>query len=198
MRLVKPQYSSMTDEALMQAISKGEKRAFDELYARYSKPLLTYFMRMLWKDREKAEDFVHDLFAKIIQKPEYFDPARTFKTWMYSVANNMCKNEYKKQEVRKNTSNGVENHCAVSDPSINVLGEVQDNQFKEVFTQRMSELDEKHSEAFHLRHVEGLSIKEIAEVLELNEGTVKSRVFYAIKYLAEGLKEFNPVEKENK
>lgn len=197
MRLVKPQYSSMTDEALMQAISKGEKRAFDELYSRYSKPLLTYFIRMLWKDREKAEDFVHDLFAKIIQKPEYFDPTRTFKTWMYSVANNMCKNEYKKQEVRKNTSNGIENHYSVNDPSVNVLGEVQDNQFKEVFAQRMSELDEKHSEAFHLRHVEGLSIKEIAEVLELNEGTVKSRVFYAIKYLAEGLKEFNPVEKEN-
>ena len=197
MRLVKPQYSSMTDEALMQAISKGEKRAFDELYARYSKPLLTYFIRMLWKDREKAEDFVHDLFAKIIQKPEYFDPTRAFKTWMYSVANNMCKNEYKKQEVRKNTSNGIENHYSVNDPSVNVLGEVQDKQFKEVFTQRMSELDEKHSEAFHLRHVEGLSIKEIAEVLELNEGTVKSRVFYAIKYLAEGLKEFNPVEKEN-
>lgn len=197
MRLVKPQYSSMTDEALMQAISKGEKRAFDELYARYSKPLLTYFIRMLWKDREKAEDFVHDLFAKIIQKPEYFDPTRAFKTWMYSVANNMCKNEYKKQEVRKNTTNGIENHYSVNDPSVNVLGEVQDKQFKEVFTQRMSELDEKHSEAFHLRHVEGLSIKEIAEVLELNEGTVKSRVFYAIKYLAEGLKEFNPVEKEN-
>lgn len=195
MRLVKPQHTSLTDEALMLAISKGDKRAFDELYARYAKPLCSYFIRMLWKDREKAEDFVHDLFAKIIHKPEYFDPTRTFKTWVYSVANNMCKNEYKKQEVRKNTSLGIDNHYAVKDQNVNVMSEVSDMQFKEVFDVRMSELDVKHREAFQLRHIDGLSIKEISELLELNEGTVKSRVFYAIKYLAEGLKEFNPVEK---
>ncbi len=196
MRLVKPQHNSLTDEALMQAITRGDKRAFDELYKRYADPLLGYFMRMLWKDREKAEDFVHDLFAKIIQKPEYFDPSRAFKTWLYSVANNMCKNEYKKQEVRKNTSNGLDNHYKVADHGSSVVEQVQDRQFKDVFEQKMTELDEKHREAFQLRHVEGLSIKEIAEALEINEGTVKSRVFYATKYLAEGLKAFNPVEKE--
>jgi RNA polymerase sigma-70 factor (ECF subfamily) len=58
----------------------------------------------------------------------------------------------------------------------------------------MQLLDEKHREAFALRHIEGLSVKEIAEVLNINEGTVKSRVFYAIKYLSEELKVFNPVE----
>jgi RNA polymerase sigma-70 factor (ECF subfamily) len=54
-------------------------------------------------------------------------------------------------------------------------------------------LDQKHSEAFKLRHIEGLSIKEIAQVLEISEGTVKSRLFYATKYLAASLKDFNPV-----
>ena len=103
MRLIKPRYQEMTDESLMIAVSKGDQRAFDEIYQRYSSPLLGFFIRMLWKDREKAEDFVHDIFAKIIRKPELFDPKRSFKTWVYSVANNMCKNEYKKQEVRKNT-----------------------------------------------------------------------------------------------
>ena len=195
MQLAKLEYNIEPDEVLMQAIAKGDKRAFDELYQRYAKLLLAYFTRMLWKDREKAEDFVHDLFAKIIQKPDSFDTTRSFKTWVYSVANNMCKNEYKKQEVRKNTTSGIDNHYAVSDSKVNVFEEVQDAQFKEVFDVRMDELDEKHSEAFRLRHIDGLSIKEIADVLGLNEGTVKSRIFYAIKYLAEGLKEFNPIEK---
>lgn len=195
MQLAKLEYNIESDEVLMQAIAKGDKRAFDELYQRYAKLLLAYFTRMLWKDREKAEDFVHDLFAKIIQKPDSFDTTRSFKTWVYSVANNMCKNEYKKQEVRKNTTSGIDNHYAVSDSKVNVFEEVQDAQFKEVFDVRMDELDEKHSEAFRLRHIDGLSIKEIADVLGLNEGTVKSRIFYAIKYLAEGLKEFNPIEK---
>jgi RNA polymerase sigma-70 factor (ECF subfamily) len=194
MKLFRPAYKSMTDEELMRSVSDGDKRAFDELYARYSGPLLGYFMRMLWRDREKSEDFVHDLFAKIIQKPEYFDAERSFKTWVYSVANNMCKNEYKKQEVRKGMKNGLDNHYTISDTSVNVMSEVQDSFFKEAFEKGMQLLDEKHREAFSLRHIEGLSVKEIAEILNINEGTVKSRVFYAIKYLSEELKVFNPVE----
>ena len=194
MKLFKTPYHSMTDEELMRSLSGGDKRAFDELYVRYSGPLLGYFMRMLWRDREKSEDFLHDLFAKIIQKPEYFDTDRSFKTWIYSIANNMCKNEYKKQEVRKGIKNGLDNHYGLSDSSVNVMSEVQDAQFRSAFERGMQLLDEKHREAFALRHIEGLSVKEIAEILNINEGTVKSRVFYAIKYLSEELKVFNPVE----
>lgn len=194
MRLFKPPYKTMTDESLMQAISNGDKRAFDELYERYAAALLRYFMRMLWKDREKSEDFVHDLFAKIVRKPEYFDTSRSFKTWVYSVANNMCKNEYKKQEVRKGMSNGLDNHYTLYDKNTNVMNEVQDNFFQEAFQKSLIDLDIKHKEVFSLRHLEGLSIKEIAEVMEISEGTVKSRLFYATKYLAESLKEFNPIE----
>lgn len=193
MRLIRPQHKSMTDESLMQHISKGDKRAFDELYNRYSGQLMGYFYRMLWKDREKSEDFVHDLFAKIVRKPELFDPSRKFKTWVYSVANNMCKNEYKKQEVRKNTSNGLDQNYHVKDHNTDVFGEVQDVQFKEAFEESLDQLDVKHSEVFKLRHIDGLSIKEIAEALDLSDGTVKSRLFYATKYLAQSLEDFNPL-----
>lgn len=193
MRLLKAPHTTMTDEALMLAISKGDKRAFDEIYNRYSGPLMGYFMRMLWRDREKAEDFVHDLFAKIIRKPELFDPNRSFKTWVFSVANNMCKNEYKKQEVRKNTRNGLDHNYSVSDSNANVMKDVQETQFKEQFLVSLEQLDKKHSDVFKLRHIEGLSIKEIAEILEISDGTVKSRLFYATKYLAQSLEHFNPL-----
>ena len=183
----------MTDESLMISISKGDKKAFDEIYKRYASPLLGYFTSKLWRDREKAEDFVHDIFAKIIRKPELFDPSRKFKTWLYSVANNMCKNEYKKQEVRKNTSTGLDGHYALTDTKSNVMSEVQNMQFRDEFEESLEALDVKHREVFRLRHLDGLSIKEIAEVLEISDGTVKSRLFYATKYLAESLKEFNPV-----
>ena len=89
-------------------ITDGNQAAFGELYDRYSRVMINYFYRMLWKDREKAEDFMHDLFTKIINKPKLYDPNRSFKTWIYSVANNMCKNEYRKQEVRKKTSSGLD------------------------------------------------------------------------------------------
>jgi RNA polymerase sigma-70 factor (ECF subfamily) len=193
MKLLKPQHKSMSDEDLMKAISNGDKRAFDELYDRYSGPLMGYFFRMLWKDREKAEDFVHDLFAKIVRKPDLFDSSRKFKTWVYSVANNMCKNEYKRQEVRKNTSSGLDHTYNVGDGSTNVMNEVHESQFKLEFVKKLDELDAKHSEVFKLRHLEGLSIKEISEVLEISDGTVKSRLFYATKYLAQSLEHYNPV-----
>lgn len=193
MRLVKPQYKTMTDESLMIAVTKGDKLAFNEIYERYSGPLMGYFIRMLWRDREKGEDFMHDIFAKIIRKPEAFDPKRRFKTWLYSVANNMCKNEYKKQEVRKNTTSGLDNTFSVSDSSVNVMNEVQDLQFKEELLVCLDNIDAIHRDVFCLRHMDGLSIKEIAEVLELSDGTVKSRLFYAVKYLARDLEHFNPL-----
>jgi RNA polymerase sigma-70 factor (ECF subfamily) len=192
MQLFKPKYNSLTDEELMKALSKGDHRAFDELYKRFYAQLLGYFKNMLWGDREKAEDMVHDIFAKIIKNPDYFDTNRSFRTWLFSVASNMCKNEYKKQAVRKNTSTGVEDYRSISS-STNVLAEVQDIQFQQAFEENLAKMDEKHREVFALRHLEGLSMKEIAEVMEINEGTVKSRLFYATKFLAEKLKVYNPV-----
>jgi RNA polymerase sigma-70 factor (ECF subfamily) len=192
MQLFKPKYNSFTDEELMKALSKGDQRAFDELYKRFYAQLLGYFKNMLWGDREKAEDMVHDIFAKIIKNPDYFDSNRSFRTWLFSVASNMCKNEYKKHAVRKNTTIGVEDYRSISS-STNVLSEVQDIQFQAAFEDNLAKMDEKHREVFALRHLEGLSMKEIAEVMEINEGTVKSRLFYATKFLAEKLKVYNPV-----
>jgi RNA polymerase sigma-70 factor (ECF subfamily) len=193
MKILRKKYHSFSDEELMNYLIKGDKLAFDEIYKRYAKVMLNYFKRLLWNDLEKAEDFVHDLFAKIIQKPASFDASRSFKTWFYSVANNMCKNEYKKQEVRKNTSYTIDLNFVAKDENKNVLNEVQDRFFGDAFDQKIKEMDLKHSEVFKLRHFEGLSIKEIAEILNANEGTIKSRLFYATKHLAESLKEFNPI-----
>jgi RNA polymerase sigma factor (sigma-70 family) len=194
MRLFKKEYDSMSDEQLVIAMAGGDQRAFDNLYGRYANALTAYFMRMMWRDREKAEDFVHDLFTKLIHRPELFDPSRSFKTWVYSVANNMCKNEYKKQEIRKNTSNGLDSSYPVSDGTKNTMNDVHHSLFREAFDEQLLELDGKHREVFELRHFEGLSMKEIADVLEINEGTVKSRLFYATKYLAEALKDYHPAQ----
>ena len=103
MQLVRIAYKTESDENLMRAMARGDKRAFDEIYTRYADSLKRYFKRMLWQDELKAEDFVHDIFAKLIRKPDYFDVSRSFKTWVFSVACNMCKNEYKKLiSVEKN------------------------------------------------------------------------------------------------
>lgn len=192
MIIVKKRFDSLSDEDLMVQLSLGEKRAFDEIYHRYSGVLFGYFNKMLWQDKEKAQDMVHDLFAKLIVNPSSFDANRSFKTWLFTIACNMCKNEFKKIEVRKNVSNSLDQHYSLKSDD-NVLNTVQDKFFKVAFDESMESLDDKHREVFSLRHLQGLSMKEIADVLVINEGTVKSRLFYATKQLAEKLKDYQSI-----
>jgi RNA polymerase sigma-70 factor (ECF subfamily) len=195
MRLFQKEYHSMTDEQLVIALAGGDKRAFDLLYERYAKALLFYFSRMLWNDREKAEDFLHDLFTKIIHRPELFDTTRSFKTWIYSVANNMCKNEYKKKEVRKTSVQPIPDYALISN-SGQTEQEVDKQLLEEAFGKALVNIDEKHKEVFEMRHFDGFSIKEIATTLDINEGTVKSRLFYATKQLAKLLVDYQPIKND--
>ena len=192
MRLIKPSYAEMSDEALMRSMRNGDQRAFDEIYKRYSGPLLGYFMRMLWRDREKAEDFVHDLFAKIIRKPDYFDMERSFKTWIYSVANNMCKNEYRKAEVQ----NKVHDNLKVLTSSIS-FNDAETNTDYDVFMKELqnslNQEDQIKKAAFMLKYFEDMPVKEISEILNIPEGTIKSGLHYTTKRLSKKLQHFKSI-----
>lgn len=184
MRLFKKDYEKYSDEDLMLLFIKGDRKAFEQIYQRYGNYLVNYFNRKLWQDREKAEDFTQELFGKIIDRPKMFDTNKKFKTWLFTIASNMCKNEYKRVEIRKNTRNDLpegfeaESHDELADKT------VDKNSFGESLKYELNKLKDKHKEVFMLRHFEGLSIKEIANVLEINEGTVKSRLHNVTKDLA--------------
>lgn len=190
MRLFKKDYKTYKDEDLMDLFKKGDGKAFEEIYQRYEQFMVNFFYRKLWSDRIKAEDFTHDLFTKIIDKPDSFDTSRNFKTWLFSVANNMCKNEYKKQEIRKPTGYDLPEGVNAKDTAKLPDAEVDQNNFKEQLNIELKKLNDKHREVFMLRHFEGLSLNEIGEVLEINTGTVKSRLHHATKALADKLAVF--------
>lgn len=168
----------------MQQIAYGDQAAFAELYQRYKDRMYYYFYRMLGNSPEQANDFLQELFMKLIEKPESFNPKYSFQTWFYSVANNMCKNEYRRREVRQ------EYHASESnEPELDFIDDktIEPGQIIEKIFDTLDELGEEHRSAFLLRYREGFSIKDVAEILELPEGTVKSRLFYAKKMLAEKL-----------
>lgn len=192
MRLFNVNYQKQSDEQLMNLLGKGDQKAFDEIYDRYASKLCYFFSRKLKHDKEKGEDFVHDLFAKLIDRPELFDVQRTFKTWIYSVANNMCINEYKKMAVRSNTSNGMSTEIPIASNDNSIVDQVSDKHFSSALEEQLTYLEEKHRSVFCMRHIDGLSVKEVAEILEVNEGTVKSRLFYATKKIASALHAYNP------
>ncbi len=185
-------YKTRSDEELMQWLAKGDRTAFEHLYERYSKLMVNYFCRMLWKDREKAQDFMQDLFTKLIHKPELYDPSRNFKTWLYSIAHNMCKNEYRKQEVRKHSNGLIHDNMPVPDAEPDSSVRLDTAIFQEALQRELDTLEEVQRTTFLMRYKMDLSIREIAEITETSEGTVKSRLFYTLKKLSQKLKMFDP------
>ncbi|MBN1462724.1 MAG: sigma-70 family RNA polymerase sigma factor [Paludibacteraceae bacterium] len=173
-----------TDEQLIKiylsTVGSLRQRAFDHLYERYAVSMRQYFYHALNRDLEKAKDLVHDLFLKLIEAPRSFDSQQHFKAWLYSVAHNMCKNEYRHYEV---TEKYVE-HVKASFSEIDVLDE---NDL--YLAESIKQLDEEKRNLIVLRYHEALSVKEIALILDCKEGTIKSRLFYAIKDLTKIYKE---------
>ena len=176
-------YKRAPDETLMREIARGDERAFAVLYERYGGRMHRYFYRMLWRDAARAEDFTQELFLKIIEKPQLYDTTRPFRTWLYALAANLCKNEYrrKKPELSDVVMPDAEIPAAL-------LPETLDRElFDNCLRASIDQLNEHHRQCFVLRYQEELSVAEIAAILDCPEGTVKSRLHYALKRVAEGM-----------
>lgn len=183
---------SFKDEYLIELYQGGSLSAFEEIYGRYEKRIEYFFFRMLWNDREKASDFTQDLFLKVIEKINSFNTGLSFKTWIFSIANNMCKNEYRKSEVESRVYENLKAESVTHHQN----GAEKATDF-EVFMKELQFLlnqeDEQKKTAFMLRYFEEMPIKEIAEVLHLPEGTVKSGLHYTTKRLSKKLIHFKPI-----
>lgn len=185
-------HKERSDEELMQQLAQGNSQAFAVLYDRYSEKMIRYFYRMLGQDRDKAEDFTQDLFTKLIEKPQLFDTTKKFGTWIFSIACNMCKNEYRRLQVRSGTVNDEAKAMKAKDEGAeNVVDYMDRKSFDQLLHVELGLLDEKHRSVFIMRFQEEMSIKEISEALGISEGTVKSRLFYTLKKLNEKLKVFD-------
>jgi RNA polymerase sigma-70 factor (ECF subfamily) len=181
-----PKYKQLSDEDLAKRSASGDERAFAALYDRFSKPLLLYFMKMLRNDRELAEDQVQDVFMKWVNKPELYDTTRSFKTWIFSVAHNQCKNIYRHEAVVDSASSTIALDLTVIDFAHSERSHDLDA-FQSALTRVLGELDLDRKTTFLLRYEQELSIKEISDCMQCSEGTVKSRLFYTLKLLSERL-----------
>ena len=195
MPLKKGKFSVLTDEELMLHLCEGEVVAFDEIYYRYGKRLLGYFIRMLNFDKGLAEDALQDLFLKIAERPEKFDGSRSFKTWIFSIASNSCKNFYRHQKVV------LESHEELSyldgntneNEFLKTAAKIDGAEFRKVLEEVLNELSPEKKEAFILKYQEDKSLADIAFIQNCPVGSVKSRLHYTLKIVEEKLKIFNPL-----
>lgn len=168
---------------------------FNRLYREHARRVQGFFLRMTG-DATAAEDLTQELFTRLWEHRDRFDDRQgTFATWMFSVAYNLCKNTYRHGDVVAAWS---EETMARNAPGGEILPEaavspgadaaLDRREQKEQLAAAVRSLPDGMREVFLLRYMEELPIGDVARVLGIPEGTVKSRSFTALSILREKMK----------
>jgi RNA polymerase sigma-70 factor (ECF subfamily) len=163
------QDAAETDERLMAAFSRGSKDAFGELFSRYKLPLFGFFRRRL-TDPSEAEELTHETFIAVLRASSRYEPRALFRTYLYAIAFKILRAHRRKAALRATLFGAG---TASLEPSQNATdAEV-------VLRQAVGKLEHQEREILLLREFEQLSYVEIAELLRLPAGTVRTRLFRA-------------------
>jgi len=187
------------DQELVARTQAGDADAFDELVVRYS-PRLYGLVYNMTSNHEDTDDLLQDVFAKAFRSIRGFQGKSSFYTWMHTIAVNMTINFLKKRGRRYTLSlddvdAGVQNDpifleaTATSDPRREAnLSELQIR-----LNEALQKLSNDHRAVVTMFDIQGMPHAEIAKILKISEGTVRSRLFYAHRQLQSYLQEFiNP------
>lgn len=191
---MKEQTEKQADYDLFERVQNGDMVAFNDLVNKYKKRLMNVITRMV-QSQEEAEDIVQETFVRVYQHRESFDFRHCFSTWLYTIALNLARNELRKRKRFKFYDifdlKGNEAEIAVE-------MQVPTN-LPQVLKRAIENLPEKYKTAFVLRDIEELPYDEVAKVMNIPLGTVKSRVNRARALLREKLKprmeEYNALSK---
>lgn len=177
----------LSDEELMARASAGNDRAFEELYRRYARRLKGFFFLQLGGDEELAADATHDVFLRAYEARNRYQEGRSVSTWLFTIAYNLCRNHYR--------SNAYESELLATldaEPISEQQIEVQLDQatLDEALAQVLAELPAPLHQLFSLHYQEDLTIPQVAEIVGIPEGTVKSRLHKTMNIIRKKLKKY--------
>jgi len=176
----------LSDEELMELIKENDPRApFEELMGRHEKRLVNYLHRTMG-DFELAENLVQETFLRIFNKRHEYEPTARFKTYLYKIATNLAIDEFRKRD--RHREDLKEDFNDQSDLTKNPHEIMMSSEKERVVRESLMKLDEKHRTVVVMKWYEGLKYEQIAKILGISVGTVKSRIFYALKQLEVDLK----------
>ena len=148
---------------------------FRTLYLEHGPRAQGFFLRMTGFDRELARDLTQDLFLRLWASRESYDSGRPFRTWMFSIAYNMLKNEYRRRMTAMEYMENADKNEPVTETD-----HLEQEQRNRILRNAIGLLPEPQKVVFLLRYEEELPLSEIARVCSIPEGTVKSRLFTAL------------------
>ena len=185
------------DHDLVSSCKKGDTGAFEALVVKYQKKMFNVAYRMLG-DYDDASEVAQDAFVAAFKNIARFREKSKFSTWLYTIVLNMSRNRLgHRKALRSHESASIDDPILTEEGQIRVevaapdpspLQRLEQKDIQQKVQGCINSLDPEAKEAVILRDIQGFSYEEIREMLNIPEGTVKSRLFRAREALADCLK----------
>ncbi len=171
--------AAIEDAALVLRATRGETDAFDTLVDRYSHRIFAHLFRLV-RNREEAEDLTQETFLRAYRSLARFDTSRPFKSWVYKIATNAGLNALRSRR-RRGVSVPLDMHEGPASHS----ADIPRRELRDELAHAIEGLAPQPAMLVHLHYHEGMSIREAADVVGMNEGSAKVALHRARKRLRE-------------
>jgi RNA polymerase sigma-70 factor, ECF subfamily len=183
-----PEWARLTDQEVVLLARSGREAAYRELIRRYERPVFALLFRMV-RDRELAEDLSQETFIKALNAIESYRPEFKFSSWIFKIANNAAIDHLRRRELDTLSLDGsphAETPEAMQATALQIgarqespLDTVEAKELGSEIEAAIGRLRPEYRSCILLRHVEGRAYEEIAEILDLPLGTVKTYIHRA-------------------
>lgn len=177
--------TTVSDHELVTRAQQGSEKAYRELLGRYQRPVFSIIYRMI-RDREQAEDLAQETFVRVFNNIDRYDPRYKFSSWIFKIATNLTIDWIRRKELDTVSIDGSRNAVTaeqIEATSITIASTdetpeelLEAKELGEEIEGAISKLRPEYKAAILLRHVEGREYQEIAEILSLPLGTVKTYI----------------------
>ncbi|MEO8637118.1 MAG: sigma-70 family RNA polymerase sigma factor [Gemmatimonadales bacterium] len=188
--------ASLTDQEIVALAVEGREAAYRELIRRYERPVFSLILRMV-RDRQLAEDLSQETFIKALNAIATYRPEFKFSSWIFKIANNAAIDQLRRRSVQTLSLDGAPNATTpdaieatvlqVGDRSESALAAIEARELGSSIERAIGQLRPEYRSCILLRHVEGLAYEEIAQLLDLPLGTVKTYIHRARHELRDAL-----------
>lgn len=193
-----PHLASLSDKAVVALAQEGREAAYRELLARYERPVFSLLFRMV-RDRETAEDLAQETFVKVLNNIDRYSADFKFSSWLFKIANNVAIDHLRRRQINTVSIEGAPDATtpdqekatalALVSPDESPLEELESRELGTAIERAIGKLRPDYRSCILLRHVEAYSYEQIAAIVGLPLGTVKTYIHRARQELKEALKD---------
>jgi len=174
----------LTDKELFAKAADDNERAFEVFVNRFKNRLFNFVFRII-SEKEMAEDILQETFLRVYNQRKNYSPDYALSTWVYTIALNLCRSELRKRKLRKFVS--LEFLKEETDVELPDGKNLEPQKLKPILDKAIKNLPPEYRTAFVLCDIDRLPYSEIAEIMRVPVGTVKSRINRARTMLREKL-----------